>query len=76
MRADSIGTIVNAQMTETSTANVIVRPKLRRNLPTMPLMKDTGKNTAINDKLVAKTAGPISFVAASAAGNAPRPSRR
>ncbi len=69
MRAAIIGVSVNATIIDTPIANAIVRPKLYRNLPTIPLMNATGRNTAISDSVVASTARPISFVAWIAAGN-------
>src|ERR1041385_89418 len=69
MRDAIIGVSVNATSIDTAIANAIVMPKLNRNLPTMPLMKATGRNTAISDSVVASTASPISLVAWIAAGN-------
>jgi len=60
---------VKARTSGTAIANAIVRPKLYRKRPTMPLMNATGRNTAISDSVVASTARPISLVAWIAAGN-------
>jgi hypothetical protein len=54
---------------ETAMAKAIVRPKLARKRPTMPPMKATGRKTASSDRVVARTARPISRVARMAAGN-------
>ena len=45
----------------------MVTPKLCKKRPTMPLMKATGKKTAISESVVARTARPTSRVAAQAA---------
>ena len=52
---------------ETSTAAATVTPKEKKNLPTMPLMKAIGTNTATIEKVVASTARPISSVPSRAA---------
>ena len=48
-------------------ANAIVRPKLFKKRPMMPLMKATGRNTAMSESVVASTARPMSRVASAAA---------
>ena len=62
-RDDIIGVSVKLTSSDTITANAIVRPKLCRKRPTMPLMKPTGTKIATSDSVVAITARPISFVA-------------
>lgn len=52
---------------DTSTATATVRPNWKKNLPTMPLMKAIGTNTATMAKVVAITASPISSVPSRAA---------
>ena len=54
-------------------AKAIVRPKLFRNMPTMPLRKATGTKTASSERVVAITAGPISRVPLMAASKADSP---
>ena len=66
-RAASIGVSENDTISETSTANDAVSPKLDINRPTMPCIKPIGTNTAISDSVVAKTANPISRVPSIAA---------
>jgi hypothetical protein len=61
MRAESVGVSVKLTSSETAMAKAMVRPKLFRNMPTMPLRKATGTNTASSDSVVARTAMPISF---------------
>ncbi len=68
-RAASIGVSEKLTMSDTRIANAIVRPKLFRKRPTMPLMKATGRNTAMRDSVVASTARPMSRVASAAATN-------
>ena len=65
--ADSIGSSVNDTNSETSTAATTVMPNGKKNLPTMPLMKAIGTNTATIEKVVASTARPISSVPSRAA---------
>ncbi|MNR15757.1 hypothetical protein D3C85_1323130 [compost metagenome] len=52
---------------EISTATVTARPNWWKNLPMMPPMKPTGRNTATMVSVVASTARPISLVPSSAA---------
>ena len=67
MKAASKGVIRRATKSENSTATATVRPKLLKNCPTMPVMKDTGANTATMVAVVATTARPISSAASRAA---------
>ena len=60
MRAESAGVMVKLTSSDTAMANAMVRPKLFKNMPTMPLRKATGTNTASNESVVARTARPIS----------------
>ena len=53
MRAASDGVRVKLTSNETAIANAIVSPKLRKNMPTIPLRKATGTNTASSDNVVA-----------------------
>ncbi len=66
-RAASIGVNEKLTMSDTRMANAIVRPKLFKNRPMMPLMKATGRNTAMSESVVARTARPMSRVASVAA---------
>ncbi len=67
MRAESIGVSEKLTMSETKMAKAIVRPKLLRKRPMIPPMKATGRNTAMSDSVVARTARPMSRVARAAA---------
>ena len=66
-RDDSIGSSVNDTKRETSTAKATVIPNWKKNLPTIPFMNATGTKTATMEKVVARTASPISAVPARAA---------
>src|SRR5947199_157356 len=63
---DSIGSSVKLTNIEISTAATMVTPNSWKNLPMMPPMKPMGRNTATIEKVVAKTAKPISCVPSSA----------
>ena len=65
--AASMGVSVNETISETAMAAAAVKPNDDMNLPTMPVINPTGMNTASRDKVVARTASPISFVPAMAA---------
>ena len=58
---------MRATTSEANTASDAVQPNCLKNLPTTPLMKAVGKNTAISVKVVAMTARPISSAASIAA---------
>ena len=60
MRAESAGVIVKLTINDTAMAKAMVRPKLFKNMPTMPLRKAIGTNTASSESVVASTAMPIS----------------
>ena len=67
MYAAIMGVSMRATMSEANTASAAVQPNCLKNLPTMPLMKAVGKNTAISVKVMAITATPISSAASIAA---------
>ena len=67
--AASIGVKVKETISETVIAAAAVSPKLDMNLPTMPVMKPTGINTASSESVVARTAKPMSRVPSTAARN-------
>ena len=69
MRAASIGVSEKLTNSDTVIANAMVRPKLWKKRPTMPLMNATGRNTASSESVVASTASPMSLVANTAATN-------
>ncbi len=68
-----MGVRVKATSRETRMEKAMVRPKEYMNRPTMPPMKATGRNTATRDRVVARTARPISRVPSMAASKAERP---
>ena len=59
---DSMGSSVKLTNIEIVTAATLVMPNSWKNLPMIPSMKPMGKNTATMDKVVARTASPISCV--------------
>ena len=61
-REESIGSRVKETKRETRTANVTVIPNWKKNRPTIPFMNATGTKTATMEKVVARTASPISLV--------------
>ncbi len=71
-----IGVSMRATTSEANTASDAVQPNCLKNLPTTPLMKAVGKNTAISVKVVAITARPISSAASIAAWYGDLPMRR
>ena len=60
IRADRVGVRVKLTSSDTAMAKAMVRPKLFKNIPTMPLRNATGTNTARSERVVARTAVPIS----------------
>ena len=64
---ESMGVRVNATNSETRTENATVTPNEKKNLPTIPFINATGKNTTMIAKVVAATASPISPVPSEAA---------
>ena len=71
-----MGVSIRATTKDANTASEAVQPNCLKNLPTMPLMKAVGKNTAISVKVVAITARPISSAASIAAWYGVLPMRR
>ena len=71
-----MGVSIRATMSDVNTANAAVQPNCLKNLPTIPLMKAVGKNTAISVKVMAITATPISSAASIAAWYGDLPIRR
>ena len=67
IRALKVGVRVNATISETKIAQLMVTPNEFIKRPTMPLINATGKKTATKLKVVAKTANPISRVPSIAA---------
>ena len=67
---------MRATSSDANTASAAVQPNCLKNLPGTPLMKAVGRNTAINVKVVAITARPISSAASMAASNGVLPMRR
>ncbi len=67
-RAPSIGVSEKLTTSEIAIETVIVSPKLLKKRPGMLFMNAIGKNTAIRERVVARTARPTSLVAAIAAG--------
>jgi hypothetical protein len=63
----SIGVRLKETNSETATAKAEVRPKADISLPMKPFMKAIGRKTAISERVVPTTAGPISRVASSEA---------
>ena len=59
---------------DTAMLMLMVMPKLARNRPGMPATKAIGRKTAMSERVVASTAGPISRVPAIAASFGSRPS--
>ena len=66
-RAASIGVKVNETIKLTKIANEAVNPNDDIKRPTMPCIKPMGTKTAIKERVVAKTARPISRVPSIAA---------
>ena len=64
---DSIGSSVKLMNIDSITAKATVTPNCLKNLPMIPPMKPTGRNTATMVKVVAVTARPISAVPSIAA---------
>ena len=62
-----MGVSMRATTRLANTASAAVQPNCLKNLPTTPVMKAVGKNTAISVKVVAITARPISSAASIAA---------
>ena len=58
---------VKATSSETAIAKAMVTPNEFMKRPTMPPMKATGRKTAISERLIARTARPISRVPSTAA---------
>ncbi len=69
-----MGVSVKATSSETRIENAIVRPNEYMNWPTMPPMNATGRKTTTSDRVVARTASPISRVPSMVASSGPRPS--
>ncbi len=67
MRELIIGVSTKLTMSETPMANAIVRPNELRKRPTMPAMNATGRKTTMSERVVARTARPISRVPSIAA---------
>ena len=67
MRELIMGVRLKLTSNETRIATVAVKPKLYRNRPETLDMNDTGRNTTTRLSVVAITARPMSFVAATAA---------
>ena len=67
MYAAIMGVNIRATTNDAITAKEAVQPNCLKNLPTMPLMKASGKNTATKANVVAITAMPISSAASMAA---------
>ena len=64
-----MGVSRRATTSEKNTAMDAVQPNCTKNLPTTPLMKAVGRNTAISVNVVAMTARPISSAASRAASS-------
>src|ERR1039458_7443190 len=56
-----MGVVVREMTMDTTMAVASVMANSRNSLPTMPLMRRMGMNTAINDMLMEKTVNPISL---------------
>ncbi len=68
-----LGMKLRATVYEIRTANPTVMAKDSKNLPTIPLMNDTGTKTARSIAEIAKIVKAISFVPSNAASNLPMP---
>jgi len=62
-----IGVNIRATTNDANTASDAVQPNCLKNLPATPAINAVGRNTAINAKVVAITARPISSAASIAA---------